>query len=265
MTAYGPEDKRAGYDAIIQAESGYYSMNGSPDGPAQKMPLAFMDLLAAHQLKEGILLALLKRAQTGAGSHVQTSLIGAGISSLANQATNWLVGGVIPQRMGSEHPNIVPYGTAFSTRDGLAIVVAVGSDRQFAALCACLGIPALPEDVRFTHNQSRVKHRKVLLAELETHFLKHDRDPLLVQLHLANVPAGAVRDMQDVFSQAFAEASILHGKNLKGVRTVALKGIGAHDLSEPPHLGADTEAILAGFLAYSPEKIASLHASDTVG
>ena len=164
LTAYGDDDPRVGFDAIIQAEAGFTYMNGQPESGPTKMPVALMDLLAAHQLKEGILLALLTRARTGTGTHVSTNLLAAGLASLANQAANWLVAGHVPQRMGSEHPNIVPYGTIYPTADGRAIVLAIGNDAQFAQLCAALGLPELAADPDFAHNAARVRNRAALNA-----------------------------------------------------------------------------------------------------
>jgi len=131
ITGYGLKNSRAGFDAIIQAESGFTYMNGNPGGPPTKMPVALMDVLAAHHLKEAILLALLYRERTGKGQYIEASLFKAGIASLANQATNWLVGKTIPERIGSDHPNIVPYGTIFKTSDNKEIVLAAGTDKQF--------------------------------------------------------------------------------------------------------------------------------------
>ena len=163
ISAYGPDDPRPGYDAILQAASGFTWMNGPPDGPPTKMPVALIDVLAAHQLKEGLLVALLRRQAGAGGSHVQVSLLDAGIAALANQATNWLVAGQAPRRMGSDHPNIVPYGTVLQTRDG-EVVLAVGNDRQFRELCAVAGCPGLGDDPRFATNAARVCHREALLS-----------------------------------------------------------------------------------------------------
>mmetsp|Transcript_7376 Transcript_7376/g.26964 ORF Transcript_7376/g.26964 Transcript_7376/m.26964 type:complete len:274 (+) Transcript_7376:464-1285(+) len=120
ITGYGLNDPRVGYDALIQAEAGFTHMNGEPGerGRPTKMPVALVDLLAAHQLKEAILLALWRRDRTGEGSHVHVSLMGAAVASLANQATGYLCAGKVPQRMGSDHPSISPYGSAFDDRDG---------------------------------------------------------------------------------------------------------------------------------------------------
>ncbi|CAJ1340836.1 unnamed protein product, partial [Effrenium voratum] len=99
------------------------------------MPVALVDLLAAHQLKEAILLALLQRERTGEGAHVHVSLMAAAVASLANQASGYLLAGQVPQRMGSDHPSICPYGTDFYDKDGLPLILAVGSDAQFRSLC----------------------------------------------------------------------------------------------------------------------------------
>jgi crotonobetainyl-CoA:carnitine CoA-transferase CaiB-like acyl-CoA transferase len=265
LSAYGPDDPRVGFDAIIQAEAGFTFLNGEADGPPVKMPVALMDLLAAHQLKEGILLALLRRHATGEGMLVRTTLIGAGLASLANQATNWLVAGQVPQRMGSDHPNIVPYGTIFPTRDGKAIVPAVGNDRQFAALCACLGAPELAENPQFARNPDRVRNRADLLARLAGLIAGHDRDPLLEALERAQVPAGALRDMRDVFAREWAQGALLRGNEFTGVRSVALEGMGREVLSEPPRLGADTDAVLADMGKRSLESLAGLRKDGIIG
>ena len=108
ITGYGADNPRVGYDAIIQAESGFMFMNGEPGGRSLKMPVALMDILAGHHLKEGLLLALLDKLQTGKGKLVEVSLIQAAVASLANQASNYLVAGQIPRKQGSAHPNIAP-------------------------------------------------------------------------------------------------------------------------------------------------------------
>jgi crotonobetainyl-CoA:carnitine CoA-transferase CaiB-like acyl-CoA transferase len=169
ITGYGTDDNRVGYDAVIQAESGFMDLNGEKEGTPVKMPVALIDILAAHHLKEGLLLALLKREKTGEGSLVEVSLIQAALSSLANQATNWLVAKKLPTRQGSAHPNIAPYGDSFLTKDGKRILLAVGSDRQFTDLVNTLGIEDNVLDlgnwaleIKFLTNQQRVEKRPEL-------------------------------------------------------------------------------------------------------
>ena len=132
ITGYGSQNDRVGYDAVIQAEAGFIDLNGEKDGPPTKMPVALMDLLAGHHLKEGLLLSLLKRERTGQGDLVEVSLLQTAISSLINQASNWLVVNKLPHRQGSAHPNIAPYGESFETADGKLILT--GDDAGTARL-----------------------------------------------------------------------------------------------------------------------------------
>jgi len=266
ITGYGLKNMRAGYDAIIQAESGFTYMNGEPDGQPVKMPVALMDLLAGHQLKEAILLALLNRERKGEGAYIETSLIKAGVAALANQATNWLVGNKIPERMGSEHPNIVPYGKIFYTRDGKPLVLAVGSDKQFAELCSILGKPELAADERFATNFNRVKNRTACNEAVQSLIAQFDRDPLLAELEKRSVPAGGVYNMKEVFEIPEVQELVMDGKTtsgmpIKGLRTVAFSmGENAKPmkLQAPPHYGEHTVSVLKEILGYSAEDINGL-------
>jgi len=220
ITGYGEEDPRAAYDVVLQAEAGYMYMNGFADRPPMKFPLAIIDILAAHQLKEGLLLALFNKARTGQGCHVTTSLFDAAISALSNYATNWLMGGQMAGRTGAVHPNICPYGEIITCSDDSMIVLAVGSDRQFQALCDVLGCGALGSDERFITVQHRVAHRIELMALLKDAALHHKGDELLHQLHTHFVPAGAIRNMQQVFALPAADRLLLHEQLEDGATTV---------------------------------------------
>lgn len=245
VTAYGTDDPRPGFDAIVQAEAGFTHMNGEPDGGPVKMPVALMDLLAAHQLKEGLLLALLKKARTGEGSYIATSLLGAATASLANQASNYLMAGAVPGRMGSEHPNIVPYGNIFLTRDGREFVVAVGTERQWRQFVDALGLPELGEDDRFASNADRVANRQVLNGLLAEQVSQMDSVAIEAGMRERKVPFGFVNDMAEVFAQPAAAAQRFD--DVRGVRSVALTGHieGRRDLSAPPGLDADRDEVLA--------------------
>lgn len=227
ITGFESEPARAAYDVVIQAEAGYMYMNGTPETAPVKMPLAFMDLLAAHQLKEGLLVALIKKAKTGKGSYVSASLEASAIASLANQASNYLMANHIPQPIGSLHPNIAPYGEVFLSKDKLPIVMAVGSDGQFQKLCAILGYSELANDERFTTNPDRVKNRVALHSNLSPHFAQQNREQLMTQFIEQNVPAGAVKNMEEVFSGDFAQSMVLEedmdGINTKRVKSVAFR------------------------------------------
>ena len=267
VTGYGPERERAGYDAVIQAESGFMHMNGPADGPPTKLPVALMDVLAAHQLKEGLLVALLNRERGGDGSYVPVSLFQAAVSGLANQATNWLVAGHSPQRMGSAHPNIAPYGTPYTTADDQSIVLAVGTDRQFAALCEILGRPELAEDPRFSTNADRVDHRDALTDVLDARIGQFESDDLLAALREQNVPAGEVRDVPAVFDQPTARAMTLNSEvDPSGLRQTTFPHPDgtSPSLSPPPHYAEHTTSILRERLGYAPDRIEALAREDVI-
>uniref|UniRef100_A0A7S1VZ21 Formyl-CoA transferase n=1 Tax=Alexandrium catenella TaxID=2925 RepID=A0A7S1VZ21_ALECA len=258
ITGYGLDDPRVGYDALIQAEAGFTFMNGEP-GPDRlptKMPVALVDLLCAHQLKEAILLALWQRDRTGGGSHVHASLMGAAVASLANQATGYLCAGAVPQRMGSDHPSICPYGTTFYDRDGQPLVLAVGADAQFRALCEILGCAEMGTDPNYAKNADRVARRAELTAVLADRIKTWARADLLSRLNERKVPAGAIADMPTVFGSPQAQALVVRaaepaaeagqGRAL-GLRQVAWRGGHAEELPAPrgpPLYGQHTAEVL---------------------
>ncbi len=265
VTGYGTGNPRAGYDAIIQAESGFTYMNGEPGGKPTKMPVALMDVLAAHQLKEAILLALLSRERGGGGQYIESSLLKSGVASLANQATNWLVGNSIPQRIGSDHPNIVPYGTIFSTADGGDIVLAVGTDKQFRELCRLLGRPAMADDEKFTKNYNRVVNSALLKKELQKLIGKYNRNEILEMLESKRVPAGGVYNMKEVFETPEAAEMLmeapLNSGSVRGVSSVAFSSDRIavdRELSRPPHYGEHSVEILSELPGYPGDKIDKL-------
>ncbi|GAB4419384.1 MAG: CaiB/BaiF CoA-transferase family protein [Bacteroidia bacterium] len=241
ITGYGPGDERAAFDAIIQAEAGFTYLNGSP-GQIAKMPVALMDLLAAHQLKEALLLALLRRARTGQGGSVEVSLFDSGVASLANQASNWLVAGHVPQPIGSDHPNIVPYGSLFATADG-EVVLAVGNDAQFAGLCEVLGLAVPPA---FATNAQRVQQREAVKAYLRPAIAARTRADLLAALAARPVPAGAVNSLPEVCDTPAAQALLIGSARLRGLRTYVARGIPTRaTLLAPPAYNAHAPEILA--------------------
>ncbi|MBS1978654.1 MAG: CoA transferase [Bacteroidetes bacterium] len=248
ITGYGSADPRVGYDALIQAESGFMDINGEPDGPPLKMPVALIDVLAAHQLKEALLLALLQRERTEKGSCVEVSLMDAALASLANQGTNWLVAGKLPMRKGSTHPNIAPYGDMFVTADGKRILLAVGSDRQYFDLLKAIGAADDPllTSAKFSQNQSRVTHRTELVTNLGEYISRIDSMDLLNELRTTNVPGGIIQTVKE--SLANAGGLVLKANGLAGVRTfVGLPdGVERSALSPPPHLGQHNEEVLRG-------------------
>ncbi|MFP4065726.1 MAG: CaiB/BaiF CoA transferase family protein [Bacteroidales bacterium] len=265
ITGYGTDNPRAGFDAIIQAEAGFTYMNGQPDGPPTKMPVALMDVLAAHQLKEAILLALLFRERTGKGQYIETSLFRSGVASLANQASNWLVGGSVPRRMGSDHPNIVPYGTIFKTSDGKEIVLAAGTDKQFAQLMTILGKPELAKDSRFEKNHGRVRNKEEINTIIQNLIVQYSREEILSLLQEKRIPAGGVFNMQEVFGMKEAQSMLLKaqtsGREIQGVRSVAFSTDipkESSPMSPPPAYGEHTRQVLADVLSCNENKINDL-------
>lgn len=227
LSGFAHDTDRVAYDVVLQAEGGFMSMNGQPGNPPTKMPLAFIDMLAAHQMKEGILLALYRRSSTGKGVYINTSLEEAGIASLSNQATNYLMASHVAKQMGSKHPNIAPYGDLFQCRDGVQVVTAVGSDGQFSELCRLLHIPEIASDSRFNTNQERVLNREQLCQLLQTAFEQFDASDILKQCHTAQIPIGAVRTIAEVCESNVGKEMVLHEKT-EGHPTSRMASVAFH-------------------------------------
>ncbi len=212
ISGYGIADETPAFDVVLQAEAGFMFINGEADGIPLKMPIALIDILAAHQLKEALLIALWQRSKTGLGATAHISLYNAALSALANQATNYLMGNEIPQRMGSLHPNIAPYGETFYTKDSKAIVLAVGNDKQFSALCSCLSIDQVADLDLFKNNALRVQNRLKLSEFLAAAFLKFDSEILIKALKKNAVPCGTISSMDEVLNTDSAQKLILTEK-----------------------------------------------------
>jgi len=249
ITGYGSESDRVGYDAVIQAESGFMDLNGERNGPPTKMPVALIDVLAAHQLKEGLLLALLKRERTGEGSLVEVSLIQTAIASLVNQASNWLVANKQPSRQGSAHPNIAPYGDSFLTQDGKRILLAVGTDRQFMNLISILEISQSSMLEKYGTNLLRVENREELNALLAKAISKMDSEKLIALIHQHKIPAGIIQNVKEVFEMPEARELLITSNGLTGVKSFIAKSNtfaqSQLNLLPPPHFGEHTSEIVA--------------------
>lgn len=222
INGYGKDNKRAAYDVVLQAETGFMSINGTQDSGPVKMPVALIDVFAAHQLKEGLLLALLKKEKTGKGSFVEVSLYDASISSLKNQATNWLMNNFIPQRIGSIHPNIAPYGETFITKDNKCVVLGIGSDKHFNILLEIIGAKELSIDERYKSNQLRVINRKELEEQLTPYFEKKSSLELMPEFINQNIPVGLIKNLKEVFEDESAKSLILE-ENIEGINTKRIK------------------------------------------
>ncbi|MGZ3862725.1 MAG: CaiB/BaiF CoA transferase family protein [Bacteroidia bacterium] len=213
INGFGEEDERVAYDLILQAESGFMSMNGTTESGPVKMPVALIDILSAHHVKEAILMALLKRNKTGKGSRITVSLFDSAVCSLANQATNWLIAKHLPQRTGSLHPNIAPYGEIFITKDRHLVTFAIGSDAQFKKLCSILDLPQLSGDENYLNNQLRVKNRKKLFAVLEKEVKKKTLAFFQKETTKHGVPFAKIRNLKEVFELPEAQKLLKKIKN----------------------------------------------------
>jgi len=216
ITAYGDDNPAPGFDVMIQAETGWIYMTGEKNGPPVKLPVALVDVLAAHQLKQGLLIALMNRQKTGKGSYVSVSLFDASVAALTNQASNWLNAGVLPERLGSQHPHIAPYGDIFITRDGKQVILGTGTQKQFENLCDILALESIKKDVRFSTNSLRLKNRVALNKFLKDAFSKVDFNPLKKFCADKKVTIAPINNMEQVFDMPAAQQLILTEENVDG-------------------------------------------------
>lgn len=200
----GPNAQRAGYDAMIQAEAGLMSLTGTADGEPMKVGIAISDLMCGMYAATAILAALHERTRTGQGSRLDLALFDCQVAWLANQGMNYLVGGAVPARHGTAHPNIAPY-QAFATADG-HLMLAVGNDDQFRRFCAAADLAALGDDARFATNAARVAAREALAARVAARLAEAPTAVWLARFEAAGVPAGPVNDLAAVFAHPQLDA-----------------------------------------------------------
>ncbi|MGH8861620.1 MAG: CaiB/BaiF CoA transferase family protein [Jatrophihabitantaceae bacterium] len=187
-----------GYDLLAQAVGGLMSVTGPPDEP-QKAGVAVVDVITGLHATVGILAALRHRERTGEAQHVEVNLLSSILSALVNQASGYVAGGVVPQRMGNRHPSVAPY-EVYPVRDG-SLVIAVGNDRQFLAMCAVLDVD-LGGDARFATNPARVANRDAMNAVLGEALAPRDAADWFARLSAAGVPCGPINDVAAAFALA---------------------------------------------------------------
>jgi crotonobetainyl-CoA:carnitine CoA-transferase CaiB-like acyl-CoA transferase len=200
----GPYAHRPGYDFIVQGMGGIMDLTGEPGGAPQKPGVAYADLFTGVYAATAILAALHERGRSNTGVHIDMALLDVQLGVLANQAMNYLVSGRVPTRMGNAHPNLAPYAL-FAAQDG-TVIIAVGNDGQFRALCAALELPHLADDDRFRSNAARIAHRADLTALLQARLHSLGRETILDLLEEAGVPAGPVNTV----AQAFDDPHVKH-------------------------------------------------------
>ncbi len=220
INGFGNESPRTAYDLILQAESGFMFMNGEPNSIPTKMPVALIDLIAGHQLKEAVLIALIKKYKQKKGSHISVSLFDSAVAALANQATNWLIGEHLPVASGSLHPNIAPYGELFITKDKHYITFAIGSNKQFESLCSVINNNSLAKDQKFNSNQNRIKNRQELYGILNNYISKMQFKDLFKACETHEVPIGKIRNMKEVFELPEAKAMLREVKDKKASKKI---------------------------------------------
>lgn len=251
ITGYGQDGPYAalpGYDFLVQAAGGLMSVTGAAEGDGQKVGVAFADIFTALYGTIGIQAALAQRAGSGRGQHIDVSLLDSMVGVMANQAMNYLATGVSPRRLGNIHPNIAPY-QSLPLADG-EMIIAVGNNRQFAALCQLLGVGEAAQDERFSSNEARVANREALEALLRERLADWTCEQFLLAAQAAGVPAAEVNDMAGVFAhpQVQHRGLQVEVEGVPGVRTpMVFSGSDLVLQRASPNLGEHTAEIKRQF------------------
>ncbi|RZO19141.1 MAG: CoA transferase [SAR92 clade bacterium] len=266
----GPYANRPGYDFLIQGLGGLMSITGEPDNPDTKtggpvkVGVAVTDLFTGLYAANAIQGALLERHQSGLGQHIDLALLDVQAAVLANQASNYLIGGTVPGRLGNAHPNIVPY-QAFATADSF-IIITVGNDQQFARFCKVINSASLAKDDRYKTNANRVNNRQSLCEKIQTQLKLHDSQHWLEAFEENNVPCGPINAIDQVFEdpQIISRHMLV---NIPDSRSGTLNFVGnpikysrsdiEYNLS-PQELGKQTDSVLTDYLEYTELEIHSL-------
>lgn len=271
----GPFAQRAGYDFMIQGMAGLMSITGQPDGSPgaepMKVGVAFADIFTGLHAVIGIQGALFHRERTGIGQYLDLALLDSQVAVLANQALNYLVGGKAPTRLGNAHPNIVPYQT-FETKDGY-IIMAVGTDRQYAEYCNIIGAPHLAAEERFKTNRGRVENRTDLTPLLRPFMLARTTADWVAAFEAAAVPCGPINTIDQVFANEQVLARGLQigltrddGVQVPGVANpIVFSETPVKYDKPPPRLGDGTDKVLTEALQLSTAQIDELRKEGVVG
>jgi crotonobetainyl-CoA:carnitine CoA-transferase CaiB-like acyl-CoA transferase len=265
----GPYKDEPGYDYIIQAMAGLMSITGDEHSGPLKVGVAIVDVLTGLYTAIGILAAVQERNYSGEGQEIDISLFDSQVSALVNVASNFLNSGIIPTRLGNQHPNIVPY-QVFPTMDQ-DMVVAVGNDKQFEKFAAALGLPELARDEKFRMNKNRVENRELLITiitqKMKTKPARHWRE----LLHEAGIPNGPINDMLSLFEdpQVMAREMVVEmahptAKKIKMVGSpLKLSRTPVEMRRHPPLYGEHTEDILMR-LGYTQEEIEEMRLNQQI-
>jgi crotonobetainyl-CoA:carnitine CoA-transferase CaiB-like acyl-CoA transferase len=235
-----------------------------------KVGLPVSDLFTGIYATVSILAALNHRTRTGEGQHLDCALFDSQVAVLVNQAMNFLVGGVVPKRLGNDHPNVVPYRD-FATADDY-ILVACGTDGQFRALCGLLGRPDLAGDPRFATNAGRSQARRALEVELAKSIAPWRAAELLAAMEAAGVPGGPIATIDQVLTgpQVAARDLLQQMQREDGTPVTVIGYPGRFSLTPPtyrrapPRLGQDTRAVLSDMLGLGVEELERLQAAGVI-
>ncbi len=259
----GPYADRPGYDFIIQAEGGMMGITGPAEGQPYRVGIPIVDITTGMFASTAILAALRARDLTGEGQYVDMSLLDSQVAVLSNVASNHLVGGQGPRRLGNAHPNITPY-EAFRARDKW-FALAAGNERQWAILCGVIDRPDLKDDPRFVDNSSRVANRAALREVLDGAFVARDAAEWLAEFRGAGLPCGPINAIPEVFQhpQAEARSLVLEAEHPTAGKVqfpgfpYKLSATPAAIRRPPPRLGEHTEEVLQELLDYRSADIAA--------
>ncbi|MEX0921216.1 MAG: CaiB/BaiF CoA-transferase family protein [Rhodovibrionaceae bacterium] len=263
----GPYAKRAGYDYLAQGMGGIMSLTGQPDGQPTKVGVGIADVMCGMYAVSAILAAVHHRHETGQGQHIDLALLDTQISWLVNEGLNYLTSGKVPQRIGNEHPNIVPYNVLPSS-DG-HFILAVGNDGQFRKFCTFAGAPELADDPRFVTNALRCANRRPLYDEILPPLTQRKtKDEWIDGLAQIGVPAGAVNTLDQVFDDPQVRHREMQVKvPYENSQSGSIDLIGnpikfsetpiAYD-RPPPKMGEHSEEVYRGLLGLSHEELAEL-------
>ena len=250
VTGFGPQNPQPGYDLLVQGLSGFMSLTGEADGKPYRAGVAIFDVITGLHTTIGILAALRHRSQTGEGQKVDTNLLSSALSGLANQTSAYVAGGVVPHRMGNEHPSLYPY-QPMPTGDG-ELIVAVGNNRQFEILCTVIDRRELLDDPRFAHNADRNANRRELeplLIEALSAKSAQEWFTLLSDAGLPCAPINTIEQGVQLAADLGLEPVVNAGSGdrviptVKNPITLSATPV-SYDLA-PPALGADSEAVRA--------------------
>ncbi|WP_346766724.1 CaiB/BaiF CoA-transferase family protein [Novosphingobium sp. ERW19] len=270
----GPLRNNGGYDFLVQGMSGLMSVTGLPDGEPgggpMKVGIPISDLTTGLYAAISVLAALNHRHATGEGQRIDLALLDTQVALLANQASNWMNGGMLPRRLGNQHPNTVPYQD-FACSDG-SILVALGNDRQFRAFTALIGLPELADDERFAISAGRSVNRDALFALMRPAIAKWTSADLIAAMEAAKLPGGKVNEIPEILDHPqIAARGLVRGMARSDGTPVKVLGFPAQLSASPatyrhapPRSGEDTAAVLGERLGLDRTEIDRLVAAGVI-